>query len=161
MVCKHTRHSMPEPEICEERILDSPMTFEGVDYGWATRYIALNMTQQQINLQGLHRIIPRKIAKSGKRPTVRTYEKEEKSIRWRYSKDKTPDKLDERERRKVMSKVVGIIVRTTMSNHFYKWGNEIKLQMAAGNIGLHATGCIARVGMDKWVQMFNDTLRKN
>ena len=62
------------------------------------------------------------------------------------------------EKKRIMSKVVGIIVRAMMRNHFYKWGDTIKQQEDGGSIGLHATGCISRVVMDKWIKLFSDTV---
>ena len=145
-------------QICEDRVLASKINFEGVDYSWATRYVALNMTQDEINRARLHRIIPRKKAKSGSRPTVRTWEDEEKKERWVYRKGKAPNQMTELDKKRVISKVIGIMIRTTMDNHFYKWGEDVKKQVRGGGIGIRGTGSISRVTMDLWIQMFRNTL---
>ena len=87
------------------------MRIDGVDYHWATRYLALNMTQEEINRRRLHRLVPRKKSNTGQRPTVRTWETEESKVRWVYNKKKTPDKLTPLDKRRILARVVGIMVR--------------------------------------------------
>ena len=146
-------------KMCEERVMASGMIFEGVDYGWATRYVALNMSQEDINREKLYKIIPRRKSRAGQRPTVRTYTEEESKVRWRYVR--TPEQLTQLEKKRIMSKVVGIMVRATMDNHYYKWDQDIKRQVTGGGIGLRGTGSVSRVVMDRWLLMFGSTLRSN
>ena len=49
--------------ICGERVEGTAMNFQGIDYKWATKYIALNMKQHEITRADLQRIVPRKLAK--------------------------------------------------------------------------------------------------
>ena len=37
-------------EICNQEVLESKVTFDGVDYRWAAQYLALSYTQHQINI---------------------------------------------------------------------------------------------------------------
>ena len=59
-------------------VMETGLAFDGVDMRWATTYVALNMTQAEINRKGLQDVIPTKRARTGKRPTILTYYKEEK-----------------------------------------------------------------------------------
>ena len=107
-------------QICEDRILGSDLHVDGVDYHWATRYLALTMTQEDINRRRLHKLVPRKRSKTGQRPTIRTWDKEESNVRWVYHKHKTPEKLTPLDKKRVLAREFGVMVETTMRNHLYK-----------------------------------------
>ena len=122
------------------------MNFEGIDYKWATKYIALNMKKHEITRADLHRIVPQKLAKYGSRPTVLTWEEDEKRERWKYTRD--PNKLTDKEKKKVMGMVTEILVKTTFSHHYYKWDDSIRRQAKGGSIGVRGTGSVAKATMD-------------
>ena len=48
----------------------------------------------------------------------------------------------------------------TFSNHFYKWKNAVRRQRKGGAIGLRATGSLARITMDFWIECFKEKLSK-
>ena len=104
-------------------------------------------------------MIPRRKAQSGKRPTVLTYYKEEQEPRWLWSKH--PEKLSQEDQNRVMAEVIRIMINTTFDHHYYKWGGRIKRQIKGGAIGLRATGSLACLLMDIWIQEFGDILKRN
>ena len=71
-------------EICRDKVLESELNLEGIDYRWALVYLALTQTPTEkvdLRLQG---VIPRRLAKTGSRPTIKTVEKDEQVERWWY-----------------------------------------------------------------------------
>ena len=49
-------------KICRDRVIDSKMEIEGVDYRWATIYLKLTMTPVEIVDAKVQGILPRKIS---------------------------------------------------------------------------------------------------
>ena len=68
--------------IVRDRILKSEAKFDGVDYVWGLKYLALTMSNcEKVNarIQGL---IPRKISKSGRKPSILSVVTDEVRERW-------------------------------------------------------------------------------
>ena len=59
-------------KICAKMVTESGLRFQGVDWTWACKYLALNFNQKEISKRNLLGIIPVKKAKQGKDPTVLT-----------------------------------------------------------------------------------------
>ena len=55
--------------------------FENVDWWWMMRYLALSMEELDIRRKRLSDVIPKKRAKKGKKPTVRTITDDDKTHR--------------------------------------------------------------------------------
>ena len=68
-------------EICARLIATSGVKFEGVDWAWACKFVALAMEEDDVIRKDLQDIIPRRRAKSGKKPTLRTVETDDKKER--------------------------------------------------------------------------------
>ena len=62
------------------------------------------------------------------------------------------------ERKLIMSHVVKIMIKTTFSNHLYKWDNKILKQTKGGAMGLKASGPLSRITMDDWMCNFKKKL---
>ena len=107
------------------------------------------MSQEEINKAGLSNLIPYRLARRGKRPTILTVEEDERRQRWGWKK--APGSFTEEEKRRLLARVVRIMVRETFSNHFYKWGDSLYRQVKGGPIGLRAAQAIARLVMDEWL----------
>ena len=45
-------------KLCGELIENSELLVRGVDYKWASLYVALNMTQIEVNREGLQGLVP-------------------------------------------------------------------------------------------------------
>ena len=58
------------------------------------------------------------------------------------------------QKRRMLSKTVEIMIIAGMENHVYKFGNEIKKQMAGGPIGLSLTGEVADCYLIGWDKKF-------
>ena len=100
---------------------------QNMDYEMGGKIIASNMTQEQINREGLHEIVPRRLKRKGVRPGNTTKElharrkisktgvEQEQISKW----TKVRQILTEQDKRKIISKVVEIRVRMVMENHMY------------------------------------------
>ena len=133
-------------KIARKAIEQSKTIYEGVDYGWAGRYIALNCSPQEIAKDKLSKLVPFRKQNRGKRPTILTVDCEDKKERWCWSRH--PNTFSPAEKRKLLGKVVEILVKVTFENHFYKWNNNIYRQTKGGPIGLRAAQSLARIIMD-------------
>ena len=78
-------------EICRDKVNESKLKMEGIDYRWGLVYIALTATPAEKVDLGLQGILPRKLRKR-KAPTIKTVEEDDKRERWWYPAD--PNKLD-------------------------------------------------------------------
>ena len=136
-------------KLVARRVQEAEVKFENVDYKWASMYCTLNMEFTDVVRQDLQAIVPRKRAKRGSDPTVRTVSAQEETS-WKWFTD--PAKYTDGDKRRLLAKVMEILVETTLSQHFYKWGPHIRRQSEGGAIGLRATGSIARVVMDDWLK---------
>ena len=141
-------------EICRDRILNSELKQEGIDYRWALIYLALTATPVERVDLGLQGVIPKKISKFGRKPTVRTADADEKRERWSYPVD--PEKLSLIQKKKIQAGVVQQMIKLVFSTHFYEWEGVFYQQVTGGPIGLRATGYVARVVMDFWAQKIGE-----
>ena len=135
-------------KICRDRVIASEIKMEGIDYRWATIYLRLTMSPHEIVDSKMQGIMPRKLSKFGKKPTIRTVNKDEKEERWWWPKPVTF--LTPEERKKVMGCVVEQLVKLVFNTHFYEWNGTIYRQVAGGPIGLRSTGSVCRIVMDHW-----------
>ena len=71
-------------DICRDKVLESDMVFDGIDYRWALVYLALTCTNRDKVDNNLQDVIPRRLRKQGSRPTVLTAEVDEKREHWWY-----------------------------------------------------------------------------
>ena len=109
--------------ICREEVMKSEVVFEGVDYRWATQYLALSYTHAEINARRLNTVVPVRRYKFGQRPTISRIMDDEKGERWRWCKN--PDKYNPTEKRLIMAHVVETMVIATFNDHFYRWDGRV------------------------------------
>ena len=57
-----------------------------------------------------------------------------------------------------MAKVVECMVNVCFESHIYRWNDTVKRQKKGGAIGLRATGSLAKVTMDHWIEVFRRKL---
>ena len=75
---------------------------------------------------------------------------------WMWPKD--PSTYSEKDKRRLLGKVVEISVETTFNTHFYKWSGKVYRQTKGGAIGLKATGSVAKVAMEDWIRKLHGKL---
>ena len=146
-------------KLCGEMVSESGLKFEGVDWVWVAKYVALCWTREEVNRRELGELVPYKKSKRGFKPTLLTVSIDDKKERWRFGK--TPDKYTSEDKKQLMQALVEITVSATFANHFYKWKGQIYKQEAGGPTGLRGTGSCAKISMDKWLEIFKQKLDDN
>ena len=68
--------------ICAERVRQSGVEFKGIDYDWAVKYIAMNLTKDEAALSKIGHLLPVRRYDRGARPGIVSIEEEEKSSKW-------------------------------------------------------------------------------
>ena len=132
---------------CGRLVAESGLDIEGVDWRWATLYIALNCSQNEINRERLSRYCPRRKYKYGPRPGITTCGDPDACDKWVWHQD--PTRMPPQEQQKVIAKLIEILVITTFETHVYAWGGRIYRQTRGGPIGVRASGTVAKVAMEK------------
>ena len=73
----------------------------------------------------------------------------------------TPTDLTEKEKRKIVGKILEISIICINENHVYGFNNRIYKQLQGGATGLRLTGLLARVHMDQWSRKMQEKLEYN
>ena len=134
--------------IVRDRFFNSEAKFDGVDYVWVLKYLALTMSNcENVNarIQGL---IPRKISKSGRKPSILSVVTDEVRERWWFPKPHTL--LTPEEKRLIVACIGQQLVKVVFGSHFYFWNNELYQYVDSGPMGLMGSSSISRVVMDWW-----------
>ena len=157
---------MASARLCGEAVKQSKMRFEGVDYFWAGKYIAMTCAPKEIEESNLGETVPKRKYRKGTRPGINTKEtvgkkkegeSEELVTKWEFSRTD----FTEMEKRNLLAKVVEIAVRTTFRNHLYQFEGKMRVQAEGGPIGLRLTGVVARIVMDYWARKFKELVKAN
>ena len=136
-------------EILKMRVIKSPMKFQNIDYRWALVYLALTMTPAMKEASVLKHVLPKRLAKSGSHPTIKTVHVDEQKERWSYPHP--VDLLTSELKRIIVANVIEQMMIETFKTHVYEWEGKLYLQMAGGPIGLRSSGPVARILMDFWI----------
>ena len=134
--------------ICAERVSRSEVDFMGIDYDWAVKYIAMNLTKDEAALSRIGHLLPVRKYKRGARPGIVSMEEEEKGSKWILRQRQ----LTEMEKRQILAEVIYHGVKTVFKNHVYQFEGQIRIQRRGGAIGGELTQVVARVVMDKWME---------
>ena len=143
--------------ICAERVSRSEVDFMGIDYDWAVKYIAMNLTKDEAALSRIGHLLPVRKYKRGARPGIVSMEEEEKGSKWILRQRQ----LTEMEKRQILAEVIYHGVKTVFKNHVYQFEGQIRIQRRGGAIGGELTQVVARVVMDKWMEMFKEKMLQN
>ena len=145
-------------KITHDRIIRSGMKFDNVDLKWACIYIALNCQYHEVVRAGLHPFVPTRRTKSGRPPTVKTINVDEKNQKvkekdqdWDKDRWKWPkvEQIRPEDSLRIMAKVVEVMINACFESHIYKWDITIRRQKVGGAIGGRATGALAKITMDQ------------
>ena len=138
-------------ETVEEAIKEAGITWEGIDYCEAARYLALNWSEEECRQSSLRRVLPWRRGKRGSRPGMRGTGPRGKTRgdqeQWIFP----PIVLEQWEKDELISQVVKIATKAMFNNHFYKFGGKMFKQREGGPIGLRGTCAVARLVL----QMFD------
>ena len=147
-------------EIIVEEILRSDITWEDLDYMEGARLIVLNRSAAHCRSSPLHRVLPVRRKKSGRRPGVTGAgplgQERGDTDQWLFPSIK----LTEEEKKLIIAEVVKICTEIMFENHLYTFGGKVFRQKRGGPIGLRGTCAIARLVMAnydrKWMKLMED-----
>ena len=147
-------------KLCAEIIMSCPAVFSNIDTQAAVAFVSTNSTEKEIKEAGLSGIIPSRKYKIGRKPGKTTPE-----INFRNNKEgsKFQDvrKLNDREHRLLVARVVEIGVLQVVRNHLYSWKDEVWMQKLGVPTGLRLSGIIGRITMDAWMRDMRRLLEDN
>ena len=139
--------------ICGEAVRESNITFTGIDYRTAMIFLAISMTEEEKRETGMDKYLPTKPPTRGRKTTLATpeitgdrHEREYKESKWSETIGLTPSQEKE-----VLGKVIEISIRLVMTNHVYRFDQDIYRQREGGAIGSRLTGAAARLVTDWWM----------
>ena len=141
--------------------METKVKFHGVNYLEASRYVAMELSETEIRMGKLGRILPKRKFKKGTKPTVTGPVAAGPSVdddsQWVFPKVE----MTEQEKKLLLATVVQIGVRTVFGTHLYQFGGKIYHQQQGGPIGLRATGAVARIVMGEWDITLQRILNEN
>ena len=121
---------------CGKEMEETEIDYDNVDDRWEGRFIASNMSQDEIDRDGLSRMVPRRKKKCGTRPGcttkelhqkkeyLETGEEIEKDSKWR----EVGRELTKGEKKRVLGKVVELGVKILVRNHVYQFEGKNRVQ---------------------------------
>ena len=141
--------------ICYNAVMESEIEFLNINYKLATKYIAICLTETELMLSPIAKILPRRTTRSGTRPGVTSLPGNDEN--WSYP----TQEFTKIQRKTIVATMVQIGVLTMMNTHLYEFGGKIFLQKDGGPIGLRATCAVARVVMNFWDAKWMNVMEEN
>ena len=135
-------------ETCEEQI-------EDVDWDEVGRYLAITMTKEEVEKEGLQKVIPKRKNGPDRKVTVAYLTNKTNENNW--LKGRTPGK---NQKKKMIGIAVAKGIKACMANHSYKVGDKTFLQKEGGPIGLELTGAVSRAFMWRWDRLYLEKARR-
>ena len=138
----------------KQAVLESNISWEGINYMEACRYIALNWTEEQCRSSKLRKILPWRRKNNGSRPGIRGVGPKGPDVgdveQWIFPRTV----LSKQDKLEIIATVLDIATTAMFSHHFYSFGGKNYKQMGGGPTGLRGTCAIARLMMQifdvKW-----------
>ena len=106
------------------------------------KYLAVIMSEEEIEREGLRRVIPERRGENNRKITVAYLADKKNEDKWMQARDP-----GSRQKKKMLGIAISRGVRTCMENHVYCMGDRVFLQKAGGPIGLELTGAVSRAFM--------------
>ena len=113
---------------CRNRVADSTLQFEVIDFLWALLYLAATMTPCEKVDPGLQGGLPCKKNKQGAKATARTISMMTTQDLKKWWLPKPIKTLDECEKKMILGCHIEQMVNTGFSSHFYMWDGTIQHQ---------------------------------
>ena len=128
---------------------------DDVEWWEVGKYLAVTMTKEQIEKEGLIHVIPRRKKGPNRKVTVAYLSNKQNEGNWTTAR--MPGYI---QRRKMIGITVATGVKACMKNHLYKVGDKVYLQNEGGPIGLELTGAASRAFMWRWDKMYRKNAMK-
>ena len=121
---KNTKITVASQDVEALSLQNSTLEFYGVDYVWALKYIAMNITKEEAPRNKLWRLLPVRRSKKGIRPGINSMEEEEKHTKWVFRRLE----FSEEEKRQILAEVIYHAVKTVFKNNMYQFQGEVRIQ---------------------------------
>ena len=133
-----------------ELIETSEREIEGVDWYETGKYLAVEMTEEEIKKEKLKTALPKRKGNAKRKVTVAYLSNKQNDDKWTpATKDPSP-----MQRKRMLAIAISKGIRACMENHVYKVGDRTFLQKSGGPIGLELTGAASRAFMRRWDRMY-------
>ena len=143
-------------ELAARAVLESDLSFHGIDYKFLAVYILLIIGADSMKKQGLSNVIPVRINTEKYPETKSLCSKINRNMdNWRFDESK----LGPKEKRILLSQLVKITTLVVMNSTCYSFGGVIYLQRAGAGIGLRGSAALARVVMSIWDKILATLLK--
>ena len=144
-----------------EGVMESSLSWQGVDYREGLRFIALNWSKEKCLASELRKFLPRRKKSKGRRPGVTGKDAMGAEVgseeQWRF-----PDvPMSEEDKKKVVATVIMVATEVLFTNHLYSFGGDVFRQVEGGPIGLRATCAVARLVMCLWDRRWKECLARS
>ena len=147
---------------CRDEFLESDLDIEDVDTEALGLYLAIlyqDRREELVDL-GLDQVVQRRRHHKARKILITTEEVLEPGERT-VSKFLSREQVPTREQERLMLALAleqGILA--TFGQHYYSFGQEVKLQREGGPIGLKISGAVGKVAMLAWVREYQSRMRK-
>ena len=144
-------------KVCEV-LYNSEIHVEGVDMEELGLYLALNLSEVELEKLGLLPYCPTRKTRRGRPPVITgcaMSDTRDKRFQPWLPPSRAPHELVVR---KMLIEALRIVLIFIMKNHLYTFDNEIRLQSKGGPIGLQLTGVLAQLFMVWWDRELEDKL---
>ena len=154
-------------KIVTEVFMETDLIIEGVDWSETGKYLAINLSKDEINELGLQELVSTRAKKGGRSPGMTTAEimgklhrEDEEEVQSLFN----PPKMlpTAREKKILLAQVLKTAMLAVLQNHTYQFENgQIRLQNDGSPIGLEMAGALARVVMIWWDKRFLSLVNLN
>jgi hypothetical protein len=138
-----------------EMILESSMEIQNVHWMEVGKYLAVKMSREEIEAEGLTHVIPRRRGLRLRKITINYLQNKKNAGKWHPAR-----KPGRRQQKTLLALAVSYGVQAVLSNHTYMVGDVLYHQTAGGPIGLELTTSVSRPFMMKWDRLYLDRLKK-
>ena len=142
-------------EAVRELVEVSEKQVEGVDWTEVGKYLAIVMTNEEIEEEGLKHVVPKRKTQPNRKVSIAYLSNKKNDENWGPAR--TPG---HRQKKKMLGLTIACAVRTCIQNHLYKVGDKIFLQREGGPIGLELTGAVSRAFMWRWDKLYLEKARE-
>ena len=149
-------------KLCYEALLETDISFEGVNYEEMAIYIALNYSSPSQIPANLRSIIPVRTKARGQRPGITSAaalsgKPTMSSGQWRFPRSQ----FTTEEKRMLLARAVAVGVKAVFRNHLYQFAGKTYRQSNGAPIGVRLSCAVARLIMNTWDRKLKTILAEN
>ena len=146
-------------DIIQEVFMEAEMKIDGINWSEAGKYLAINLSSNEIVELGLEEVVSKRKRRGGRNPGITTAEVMGKLYREEGEETESlfnpPQRRPgEQEKKLIINQVIKIATLAVLENHNYQFGGEVRHQTDGSPIGLELAGALSRVVMLWWDKKF-------